>query len=82
MDELQLIEFLRGFANGNTLVALYMTISFVRYIITPIYRNGKLVKSLVQSLQTALDEGVFGHKEIVAELKALSEVLRSQRQHP
>lgn len=75
MTEQEVLELLRNFAGGNTLVALYFVFALVRYILLPVYRNGKLVKGLCESLQNALNEGVFGHKEIVAELQALRKVL-------
>jgi hypothetical protein len=71
MNETAILEILKQYADGNTLVALYFVFAVVRYILLPLYRNGAVIQKLAVSLQKALDEGIFGHKEVVVELQAL-----------
>lgn len=76
MEELTIIDGLSKFANGNTLILLYLAVQFVRMLLTPIYRSGKDIKRFIHSATNALDEGVFSHSEIVAELKILNKHLK------
>lgn len=78
MSEFDVIEVIQNFATGNTLVMLYLAVSSVRYILLPVYRNGKKVSALVSALTKALEEGAFTHNEVVLELKAINEALVSR----
>ena len=70
-----MLEMLGGFATGNTLVLLYLALSFVRMIVKPLYQNGKKISALVESITKALNEGVFSHDELVFELRQLNAIL-------
>lgn len=78
-DWVGLIRGLREFASGNTLVLLYLAVVLTKTIFVPLYRSGREIKAFVASATKALNEGVFSHREIVSELKALNVIL-SERQ--
>lgn len=79
MEDLQIIEVLKEFFTGNTLVAAYIAYYVVKMALKPLYVNGTVIKDLAVALTKALNEGVFSHSEIVVELKALNALLGDAR---
>ena len=73
----QLVDFLKSFGDGNTLVLAYIAISFMRMVIKPIYSNGKKIVSFIDAYTKALNEGVSSSHKIVAEFKTLNEILKN-----
>lgn len=72
----QLVDFLKSFGDGNTIVLAYIAISFMRMVIKPIYGNGKKIVSFIDACTKVLNEGASSRHEIVTELKTLNDTLK------
>lgn len=83
MQELiELIKAGKDVFTGGDLVALYAVYSLVRRVLRPLYKNGERIQKLVDALTKALNEGVFSHSEIVAELRALNTLVECSQARP
>lgn len=75
MDEQTLLEYLRSFVSGDTLVFLYLAVSTVRYVVVPIYKSSSVVSDFVKAATVALKDTGTGHAAIAAELRTLNSLL-------
>jgi hypothetical protein len=69
------------FFSGNSLVMFYFVTLVLKYVLMPLRRNGQKILDLVDAVTKALNEGVFGHTEVVDELKTLNAFFRSTEHH-
>jgi len=79
MDETGMVDYLRSFVSGNTLVFLYIAISCVRYIVVPLYKGSSVLRDFVSAATAALRDTGTGHAAIAAELRALNEILKIEK---
>ena len=73
-----LLESLREFATGNTLVALYIAVVLTRYVLVPLYKSASLLRDFLEAATSALRDSASEHRAISAELRALNELLKSR----
>lgn len=80
MQDVEVWELLRQFFTGGSLVAAYIVFYIVKLVLKPLYKNGEVIRSLALATTKALNEGVFSHREIVVELRALNAILSKQEE--
>jgi len=74
-EVLEILKAGKEFFTGGDLVAFYAVYIIASKVILPIYKNGKRLSKLIDSLTQSLNDGLFSHAEIVVELKALNRIL-------